>query len=40
MEEHRDRGGNVLEFISGANEGLAALEPSQGFDDGLGYHFI
>lgn len=31
MEEHCDRGGNILEFISGANEGLAELEPSQGF---------
>lgn len=30
VEEHCDQGGNILEFISGANEGLAESEPSQG----------
>lgn len=40
VEEHYDRGGNTLEFISGANEGLAELGPSQGFYYGLGHHFI
>lgn len=40
VEDHCDQGGNKLEFISGANEGLAELEPSQGFYYGLGHHFI
>lgn len=40
VEEHCDREGNILEFISGANEGLAELEPSQGFYYGLGHHLI
>lgn len=39
-EEHCDRGGNILEFISGATEGLAELELSQGFYYGLSHHFI
>lgn len=39
MQEHCDGGGNILEFISGANEEWAELEPSQGFHYGLGHHF-